>query len=403
MRLLRIKGSLNAGPPRCQWAICDAGHAPVQGEGTLADVPRHFSRVQLVLPADEVVLARVNLPRGAKSRGGSLLSFAVEDQVVGEPEAHHTAWLGNAGSADVVAVMYKSALERWRAALKAAGVDHSEVHSEILLLPRAAGEWSLAWGGREGFIRTGDHEGAATDCGSHESPPLTLRLMLEAARKAGALPTAIAAYAMEEASGPDLAAWQRELLVPLRSAGQWSWSTAAPAAGTNLWRQRDGWRLSGDLATRLRPAAWIAACAVVLHALALTADWTVLHSEQRTLRQQMESRFRAAVPDAVAVVDPALQMRRKLAEARHAAGVSDTGDFLPMMEKTALALKELPAGSLRVAAYEQGRLSLELSGIDEPAARRFLLRLLQSGASMDASLMPGRSANGAFIVTVNPS
>lgn len=403
MRLLRIQGSLNAGPPRCRWAVYDAGGTPVHGEGTLADVPRHFSRVQLVLPADEVLLARVNLPHGAKRRGGALLSFAVEDQTLGEPEAQHTVWLGQAVNADVVAVIDKSALARWEQALKAAGFERPEVHSELLLLPRAAGEWSLAWDGREGFVRTGDYEGAAMDCGSPGAPPLSLQLMIEAARKAGTLPATIAIYAIEKGSEPDLAAWQRELLVPLRAAGQWNWSTAAPNAGCNLSRPRDAWRLSGDLAARLRPAAWIAAGALALHVLALTVDWTILRGEQRTLRQQMESRFRAAVPDAVAVVDPALQMRRKLADARHAAGVSDAGDFLPMMEKTAVALKELPAGSLRVAAYEQGRLSLELTGIDEPAARRFMLRLLQSATNLDATLAPVRSGNGAFIVTVNPS
>jgi general secretion pathway protein L len=282
-------------------------------------------------------------------------------------------------------------------------MDRFEVHSEILLLPRAAAEWSLAWDGREGFVRTGTYEGAATDCGSRELPPLSLRLMVETAQKDGVLPAAVAVYALEKDSEPDLEAWRRELHVPLRFAGQWSWSAAAPGDGVNLSSQRDGWRLSGDMAARLRPAAWIAAGALSLHALAVTADWTFLRSEQLTLRQQMEARFRAAVPDAVAVVDPALQMRRKLADARHAAGVTDAGDFLPMMERTAAALKELPVGSLRVAAYEQGRLSLELTGIDEPAARRFMLRLVQSGANLDATIAPGRSGSGAFIVTVNPS
>ena len=74
-----------------------------------------------------------------------------------------------------------------------------------------------------------------------------------------------------------------------------------------------------------------------------------------------------------------------------------------MIEKAAAALKELPAGSLRVAAYEQGRLSLELSGVDETTARRFVTRLLQGGANVDASIAPVRSGSSAFIVTVRSS
>jgi general secretion pathway protein L len=401
--LLRIQCSLKAGPPHCSWALSEAGLKPVHGEGTLADLPRRAARVQVVVPAVEVLLARVNLPHGAKRRAGPVLTFAVEDQTLGEPEAHHASWLGSAGDADVLAVVDKKGVDRWREALAAAGINDYEVQCETLLLPRAAGEWSLAWDGREGFLRSGEFEGAATDSGAPQSPPLTLRLMVDAAAANDARPAAIAIYATGAAGSPDIAAWQRELGTPVRFAGTWDWRNARPEAGVNLMQQRRGWRLSGDLAARLRPAAWIAGVALALHAVALLTDWTLLRSEQRALRQQMEARFRAAVPDAVAVVDPALQMRRKLADARHVAGVADGSDFLPMIETAAAALKELPAGSLRVASYEQGRLSLELAGIDEMAARRFVTRLQQGGANVDAAIAPVRSGNGAFIVTVRSS
>ena len=107
---------------------------------------------------------------------------------------------------------------------------------------------------------------------------------------------------------------------------------------------------------KLRPAAWIAGAALAIHALFLLADWTLLAAQQRGLRGQMEARFRGVFPDAVAVADPALQMRRQLAVARNRAGIADGGDFAPMMEKVALALKELPAGALRSLAYEGGRI-----------------------------------------------
>ena len=74
-----------------------------------------------------------------------------------------------------------------------------------------------------------------------------------------------------------------------------------------------------------------------------------------------------------------------------------------MIENVAVALKELPAGSLRVAAYEHGRLSLEFSGIDEAATRRFVARLLQGGANIEAAVTPSRSGSNAFVVTVRAS
>ena len=206
----------------------------------------------------------------------------------------------------------------------------------------------------------------------------------EAAAGGAQSPAAIAVYTIASAAAPDLDAWQREIGVPLRQAGVWDWRTARHDGGVNLLQKRQAWRLSGKVVTRLRPAAWMVGAALALHALVLVTDWTMLRGEQRALRLQMEARFRAAVPDAVAVVDPALQMRRKLAAARQVAGIAD-------------------AGSLRVAAYEHGRLSLEFSGIDEAATRRFVARLLQGGANIEAAVTPSRSGSNAFVVTVRAS
>ncbi len=151
---------------------------------------------------------------------------------------------------------------------------------------------------------------------------------------------------------------------------------------------------------RLRPAAWIFGAALLVHAAALVMDWISLANEQRNLRQNMEARFRATLPDTVAVVDPVLQMRRKLAEARHAAGQPDGSDFLPMIDKAGTALKDLPAGSVRILSYENGRLTIELAATDEAAARRIVARLLQSGLSVDPA---SPRSGGTVVITARSS
>jgi general secretion pathway protein L len=154
---------------------------------------------------------------------------------------------------------------------------------------------------------------------------------------------------------------------------------------------------------RLRPAAWIVGVALTVHALALVVDWTRLASEQSSLRARMESRFRAAFPEAVAVADPALQMRRKLTDARHAAGQTDSADFLPMIEKIATALKEAPAGALRIASYESGRMTLELAAVEEAGVRRIVARLLQAGMRVDAAPAGTRGGSATVVLTVRSS
>ena len=186
MSVLRIYAPLGEAPQRCQWALIDA-RGSTRGEGALAELPSGAARVQLVIPAAQVLLTRASLPPGARRRDGALLAFAVEDATAGDPDANQVSWLGAVDDSNAFAVLDKRALGRWREALEAAGVRDFEVHAEMLLLPRAEGEWSLAWNGAEGFVRSGEHEGAATDGGDHATPPLSLRMLLGEAQPPGAI------------------------------------------------------------------------------------------------------------------------------------------------------------------------------------------------------------------------
>jgi general secretion pathway protein L len=407
MSLLRIYCSLSVTPQRCQWALIADGREPVVGEGPLAQLPQRAERVQLVLPAAEVLITRAHLPQSARRSAGSVLAYAVEDETVGDPDASQVSWLGTAGDADVLAVADRRGLKAWHDALDAAGIRGYEVHCETLMLPWMEGEWSLAWNGSEGFVRTAALEGASTDLGEPDSPPLSLRLMLDEAKTRGEAPASIAVYAMGADAPLEIEAWQRALGVALRLAEPWDWRTAPAEAGISLAQARARWRLPPGTLARLRPAAWIVGAALAVHAAALVADWTRLAGEQRSLRARMESRFRAAFPEAVAVTDPALQMRRKLAEARHAAGQPDGGDFLPMITNVAAALKLAPPGGLRVASYESGRMTLELSGVGDAGIRRIVARLLQSGLQVDnaaaATPAPGRPGGATVVITVRAS
>lgn len=381
MRLLRIYAPLGEEPARCQWVLID-GPRSTGGDTTLSDLPRSAARVQLVIPAAQVLITRATLPPGARHRDAAVLAFAVEDASVAEPDANQVSWLG----ADCYAVLDKKPLGLWRAALEAAGVRGCEVHVETLLVPLASGEWSLAWSGTEGFVRSGEFEGAATDRGDAATPPLALRMMLEQ----GPRPAAIAVYAAADHS-PDVKLWEAALGVPLRLMGPWDWRSAPIAAGGGLALERKRWRFNTTALAALRPAGWIAAAALGIHAAALLVHWAQLAAEQRGLRAQMETRFRAAFPNA-AMVDPALQMRRQLAAARHRAGVPDGGDFAPMMQKVGSGLKELPAGSLRAVSYESGRITLEMAAADVTALRAAAARLAQAGLLVDVT--------GAKVITV---
>lgn len=378
---------------------------PIVGDGLIAELPRGAQFVQLVIPASQVLITRARLPHNARHRSGSVLAFAIEEQIAGDPDANQVSWLGaeddsrkgiESGDA-MLAVVGKRGLQGWLEALEAVGIRNYEVCCETLLLPFEAGQWSLAWDGREGFARTGFLDGAATDCGDRTTPPLSLSLALDAAEKLGNRPTAISIFPSGPNCAPDITSWQGKLGIELRLSGSWDWRSASTANAVILAQASRRWHWVDGLRARLRPAAWLVGGALTLHATMLLTDWALLAGEQRDLRQQMEARFRSAVPEAVAVVDPALQMRRKLAEARHAAGQVDSGDFLPMIEKVAEGLNELPPGRLRIVSYEGDRMRLEFASFDEATAGRLVARLAQAGLSVETGfqLPPPRGGAGA--------
>jgi general secretion pathway protein L len=404
MSVLRVRASLADGDLRCRWALIDDGRETLRGEGRPADLPHRAARVQLVISAPQVLITRTHLPQGAARRGGAVLAFAVEDETLGEPDAQHVSWLGTDGDSDVLAVIDKHGLSRWLDALAGVGLEPAEVLCETLLLPLAPHEWSIAWNGTDGFVRTARLAGAATDCGDAQSPPLGLALMLDAAAELGSLPGAVAVYPTGPEAAPDLEAWQARLGIPLRLAAQtWDWSHAPADDNVNLIRPRSRWRVSRAALARLRPAAWIAGVALAIHTLALVTDWALLAGERRTVRRHMESQFRTLFPDTVSIVDPALQMRRKLADARHGAGQPDNGDFLPMIDVVAASMSQLPQNTLRVSSYESGRLTLELGTIDEDKLRRMVARLRQAGFAVETARASARGGQPTVRVSVRAS
>lgn len=391
MMLLRLYCPLQETPAQCDWALL-GGNKPVQtGRSRLKDLPKRSARIQLVVPAPETMIARTRLPAAARRTAGSMLAFAIEDQLLADPDASQVSWLGTIAEGDALAVLDRNGLDRWRKALGEAGIRGFEVHSEMLLLPQLAGQWSMAWNGREGFVRTGKFEAAATDAGDRTSPPLSLCLMAERALASGAAPRCIVVHPTAPDSAPDATAWEAKLGVQLQVGSPWSWRNAPSGEGIALAQESRRWQGFAETLPKLRPAVGMAAIALALHGIALVADWTLLAGERRSLRGQMEARYRQTFPEAVAVVDPLLQMRRNLAEARHAAGQPDTGDFLPMVGRVAAEFKDVPPEAVRILSYEGGRMTLDLMGSEERAAARIAERLRQAGLLVDLASATGRS------------
>jgi len=403
MSVLRLFCTLATAPTRCAWVLFDE-HADVQsGEGALAQLPQGATQVQCVLAASDVLLVRVQLPAAGRRRSAALLAYAAEEKLASDPDANQVSPLGRVDDDDVLAVLDRQRLQGWCDALAAAGVHVDGVYCETLMLPVQEGEWSLAWNGQEGFVRTGEFGGGAMDCGDPRTPPLALQLLLDAARARDVLPSSIALYLATPVAQPDLDAWQHGLGVEVRLMPALDWRLEVDAAGIRLDRERQRWRPAAATLAPWRQVGWMVLVVVMLHSTALLVDHLRLTSQQQQLRQQMDARFRALFPTAVAVVDPVLQTRRQLTEARHAANQPDDGDFPVMLGKVTAALAGVPAAELHALSYADGRMTLEFSATANKLASQIETRLLQSGLAVDVAKVAGPAKRGTFTLTLRSS
>jgi general secretion pathway protein L len=355
-----------------------------EGVSRLAEIPRADETV-LVLPVARVAFVRAALPQGPAARLAKLAPFAIEDAIVSAPEQVHCVVLDDdRGGERLIAVLDREWLGSALAELASFGIKPDRAIVESALVAGEEGTWTVVWSGDSGFAALGDVEAIALDASVEGRPPLGLKLALDERRRAGAGPRAVRVLTTGAADPPEVAKWSESLHVPVAIAGKWlpEASDAGAAACADLLpgARAGAWAAEGWLA-RLKPAAALVAALVAAHVLVTLGDWARLAYEARSLRQQMEAAFRKAFPEAKAIVDPALQMRRNVADLRRAAGEPDAADLVPLLAKLAPALAAAGARpqSLR---YERGELELELVVASGETRERLASRLRVPGVQV---------------------
>jgi len=355
----------------CEWALCDDSGTLLQmGHDPLANLPKGHECIAILAP-DRVLSIASTLPPGLKRRSQAALPFIAEEYTLTEPDNNHVVpgkMLDDGRTA--LAVVDKAWLSRIIEACRNAKITLRRVIPETFMPPLEAGGWTMIWDGKSGFLRTGVTSGLALD-GNDHAMPLGLQLQLRTAT----LPQKIVVRFPQSTSShipqgdnegtmsatQQLPAWHN-LPVPLVSGAAWDWRSASipPEALNMLWgelapsiRLKEWW-------PSMRPVALLLLALFLIEAIGTNIEWAMLTQERKTLTDSMQRSFRSAFGEGSALVNAPLQMQRNLAEIRHAAGLPDEGDFLPLINLAAVRLNELPAGSVRNLHYETGRLDVDI-------------------------------------------
>lgn len=369
----------------CPWALCDETGAVLQsGNDPLAALPKGGECIALAAP-DRVLCTAARLPPGSRRRWQTVLPFVAEEHALGDPEDNHAVPGPTlADGRTLLAIVDKAWLGRIVGACRAAKLPLRRMVPETFLPPCAPETWVLVWDGSSGFLRAGSAGGLALDSGGAREPPLGLRLHLDAARKnsPSSAPRKIELRFPQQVPEAQrvLPQWD-DLPVTLAAGPAWDWRrTPIPADAPNLlWGEFAPRFRIGEQWPKWRPFALILLAACSVEIVGANAEWALLAGERKALAREMERSFRASFGDAATLVNAPLQMRRNLAGLRHAAGVPDDGDFLPLLDAAALPLAALPAGSVRALHYDAGRLDVDIMLARSEDFRGLQQRLLDCG------------------------
>jgi general secretion pathway protein L len=367
------------------WVLFDAQNRGMRaGRGPRADWPT-AEVLEAVIGAGHGRLVTLTLPPLPAARASAAARYALEDQLAGAPADSHIA-LGAQGASGALSVAIVA--DAWMRALVTASARngirwHRVILESDLAQPPAGGWcWCAAALDRAGFVRTAEGATIAVGPARADAPPDELVLALAASRATRPRTVRVDIAGVT----PALMARARALTgVEFIQGSAWRWfAVPPPAFAMAIDLQTGAYNAAPatprpDLVRMLRPALWIAACALGIHVLGSVGQWAWLHWQATRIERDLIALAQGTAPEESANAAPAAAIARRDAELRHRAGLSASDDALPLLARAAPALSALPAGSIRSLRYADGHVVFELQKLDANQPARLQRDLQQAG------------------------
>jgi general secretion pathway protein L len=340
----------------------DAGAAPHGQVTELNQIPGvgAMTRVHAWTPPSETLLTRVTLPTRSRAKIQQALPYALEDQLIGEPDQLHFAYRVLDDASLAVAITARARLDAWISQLTDAGLRPTSLCPAELALPLLAGSWSAAFHEDEIWVRTGMASGFVCAT-SVDAPPSMLETALREARGKEAAPHVLTV--MQAPTDFDQNAWATQLNLTVQTQKQDFWAThheTAPSLNLLQGSYAPSSQMQAMIPA-LRPAAIMLAIWLVGSLGFNTWEWWQLKRTHENLRQEMMSLFKRTFPDAQVVVDPALQMQRLVDDMQGKGGKSTGADMLPLLENIAPVIQASPQFKLRGMQYGEAHVTLDVT------------------------------------------
>ena len=367
-----------------QWCKRANGQILESGEtsdlATLADLRRN-SRVIAWAPSPDTLLTDVNIPSRSKSKILRALPYALEDQLLDEPESQQYVYYRKSDSVLSVAVTNRDKLQNLIDRLTGFGLAPTMISPTNLSLPIADGSWTLMFNNTEMMIRTGQFSGFSI-YGDSNTPPSTFVAAINDARDKKTEPTELLVLNAPESFSID--DWSDKLDLKISIDSRSLWELIDPANCSLNLMQGDfaPARESSPTVTRLRPAFILLSLWIATSASAGIWEWYQLEKTYDYSKKEMIRIFRQTFPGAT-IQDPVLQMQRNLDALRSGGGAFGEGDFLALLSQSAPIFEATSELTVRNLKYDNNGLVTSIGLADYQSMEALKNRLDTTGLSVE--------------------
>jgi general secretion pathway protein L len=346
--------------------------AKQRGPLSLAAAVARSSRVVVLVPATQILLAEPELPPGGGVKLARAVPFALEEQLTEDVDQLFFAIGRRLPSGRTpVAVVSRAIIEGWLAQLAAAGIEPAALYADISLMPDNPGQ-TMLWLERSRLAvrRPGEI-------------PLAIELtpIADALIVAGVIPDPLAEssenderplqsavlYATREdwnlVQGEFQALADRfsSLKVQLLADGPLPWLARELKGSETVNLLQGEFARQTDYGARWkqwRPAAMLAVGLLLAHISAAGIRIHQANNESKTLDTQIAEAFAQAMPSEK-LQDPRRQMQSRLDRIRHSGAGPEY--FLRTLEALAGAISSVPDTKIESFSYREQSLDLRLA------------------------------------------
>ncbi|HSW70252.1 MAG TPA: type II secretion system protein GspL [Gammaproteobacteria bacterium] len=344
---------------QASWAVCENEEIEKTTlRGHLSDLPEidKQNEIIIIVPAWDILLAEVPLPKLNRPRLMQALPFALEDKLIEDVDQLHFAIADYQPDGTVpVAIVARKKMNEWTALFKQYEIFPTALYSSVFILPDIEKNWSASILQEGATVRQNKFTGFS---GEQANLPLLMEYALQNSTEKPECIHIYSTFSTPAEIKPDQAL-VNEIYLSEQSFLETFPDWIKPESSINLLQGNyQPRRKSSETKKIWTLAAYAAVIWIGLAFFAQLVSFIILHHENNKIESEITAIYKKNFPNASSIVDPRARMESKLASLEEE---TNKNYFLVLLAKTGHELLQQPDIQIKNLEFRDNQLTLELA------------------------------------------